>query len=375
MNIITILEKYKNIILLLLISVVITAVIHIMINRNGGSDNPTGCNRCPGSDVSYKIYKDWKGIDLQPEKNRGWKYYDQPCGGTFGIGNDPTHGAVCYGKYPELFTEKDNDRLRIDVQHDFEENKRDGCCKQRKSIRLSTEEQYNDGLFIISASHIPAGHGVWPSFWLSAVEPDGNKWACHGEIDIIEGVNSVDPETSINASTLHTNEINGTKCIQDGVPGVSNGGDCQAGNPHWKTCGCDNKSMCPTLGCGVHLENKKSFGQGFNENGGGVYVCELTKEGKVTIWFFEKDEVPCDITCNKPDPSKWSDKNTIKFKSCPGHFQNLELILNTTLCGDWAGSEGAFKLPGTNCLDYVWNPANLLEEAYWDINFVKIFKK
>lgn len=55
----------------------------------------------------------------------------------------------------------------------------------RKSVQIESVEAFNEGLFIISIKHIPAGPGVWPAIWL--IGPD---WPNNGEIDIVEGFNS-----------------------------------------------------------------------------------------------------------------------------------------------------------------------------------------
>lgn len=320
------------------------------------------CKNTSNETFSYSIQHDWKGIDLQPSKNKGWSFFSGP---------DPTNGFVNYGDHPELIKEI-GDKIRIDVQHDINQG------ETRKSIRLNTKDTYNQGLFILSADHMPAGLAVWPAFWLTGSTNNIKKWACNGEIDIIENVNSDKsvPGSEFNQSTLHTSIVDGHSCLQTGVDGISNGGDCQSGKPEWMTCGCSGKEMCPTNGCGVTFKNPNSAGWGFNKNGGGVYACELTPNGKITIWFFEKDKIPKDIESNNPTPSEWPTDNVVKFKQCSGHFKELQVIINTTLCGDWAG--GAFPCKDDNknkcCKGAVDDKSYKMEEAYWIINYLKIFQ-
>jgi hypothetical protein len=214
--------------------------------------------------------------------------------------------------------------------------------------------------------------GVWPSFWLTSE----NNWACNGEIDIIEGVNSVkeNPSSSKNHSTLHTNDRPDAKpCRQNpaNVKGISNKGNCNAPTNSDKSCGCDHKQVCPYSGCGVVLESTKSFGYGFNQNGGGVYAMELTPEGSITIWFFEKNSVPKDLVNNKPNPSTWPTTNRTKFDPCPGQFSNLNFIVNTTLCGDWAG--GSYPGGINKCKNDIKTAD--LSKAYWSIEYIKVFKR
>lgn len=100
---------------------------------------------------------------------------------------------------------------------------------KRDAIRISTNnnQYFNERLFIIKAGHIPEGLGVWPAFWLNGSNMTGDvKWACNGEIDIIEGVDSIDDKTSYNTSTLHTGTVDGNSCVQTGVQNISNNGNC-----------------------------------------------------------------------------------------------------------------------------------------------------
>ena len=56
----------------------------------------------------------------------------------------------------------------------------------RMSVRLASKEAYTRGLFLIDVEHMPTGCATWPAFWLC-----GPSWPSHGEIDIIEGVNTM----------------------------------------------------------------------------------------------------------------------------------------------------------------------------------------
>ena len=48
----------------------------------------------------------------------------------------------------------------------------------RKSVRIESKNQYNDGLFIFDILHTPYGCGTWPAVWLT----DPANWPNHGEI-------------------------------------------------------------------------------------------------------------------------------------------------------------------------------------------------
>jgi len=132
----------------------------------------------------------------------------------------------------------------------------------RPSVRLTSNNNYTHGLFIIDLSHMPFGCGTWPAFWTF-----GPSWPNNGEIgtlsdplkygawlilkiDIIEGVNL----NTLNAMTLHTTPnctIAGT-----GMLGTLQGNDCgyYPGDDY---------------GCGITANTALSYGAGFNSNGGG----------------------------------------------------------------------------------------------------------
>jgi hypothetical protein len=307
--------------------------------------------------AQYTLVTDLSGDTLRPGSSpNAMRYF---------VGGDPTQGFVSYGKWDDLVTydaASQQTIIRLGAP----------AAQPRRSIRLVSQNMHNSGLFIIDASHVPAGLGTWPSFWLTACEPPGSAWACHGEIDVIEGVNSVDAASSHNTTTLHTSDHAGPSgervaCDQTGVSGITNPA-CGAGAPG--SCGCDGASVCPYAGCGV-VAGPASFGAAFNTAAGGVYACELTPAGAVTVWFFPRAAIPADITMNTPNPMLWPTTNRIAFNPCPGTFKFLQVIINTTLCGAWAGA----KYPGgwAQCVNDVQTAP--LPEAYWAIRYVKIFRR
>jgi hypothetical protein len=337
------------------------------------------CNAIKSS--NFILEKGWKGKEIMPSANQGWDFF---------VGTDPTHGHVSYDSWSFLLKPY-GDSLRIDVDSI-------PVGKGRRSVRLITTDKYvtdetKDFLFIIDAEHIPEGLSVWPAFWLVGIpdELTENKyqisnWACYGEIDIIEGVNSVkeDADSNINLSSLHTNKVVGQDdCIQGGVLGINNF-RCDASSSDLYTCGCNGNERCPNIGCS---QKKGLFGNSFNNSGGGVYTCQLIS-GQVTIWFFPRNNIPNDIMCGKPDPSSWPNEDAVarnknagitisKFNPCSGHFKNLMLVLNTTICGEFAGS--TFKNGSDTGLDaceaFSVDPDNTYSDAFWYINYIKIFTR
>ena len=107
-----------------------------------------------------------------------------------------------------------------------------------------------------------------------------------GEIDVLEGVH----KTSTNKMTLHTSP----SCIvsfgdMGETPDLA---DCQSS-------GSDNQ------GCGV-LDKKDpiSYGEGFNNAGGGGHVHVWTKDA-IKIWHFSRANISADIIAGDPDPTTW----------------------------------------------------------------------
>lgn len=311
-------------------------------------------HRTPVGAKAYTLDTDLSGGKIKPGADpASMRFYVRA--------DDPTHGHVKYDSWDDLVTVQAGKTV---ISAGSVSN------GPRNMVRLVSKKKYNSGLFVISADHMPEGLGVWPSFWLTAYEPDGTKWACNGEIDIIEGVNSVGASSSHNTSTLHTNDKKGVACRQNGVPGISQEGNCSSpGRSSDSDCGCDKRSACPYAGCGVTLDSATSFGKGFNDAGGGVYACELTPEGVITVWFFPRGQTPADLDANDPDPSKWPATNRTAFKPCPGQFADLQMVLNTTLCGTWAGD----KYPGGRAkCEHDIEGADL-SKAYWSIDYIKVF--
>jgi hypothetical protein len=57
-------------------------------------------------------------------------------------------------------------------------------ARGRDSVRIISNNAYNDSIVILDLLHMPAGCSTWPAFWtLSEVGP----WPIGGEIDILEG--------------------------------------------------------------------------------------------------------------------------------------------------------------------------------------------
>jgi hypothetical protein len=318
-------------------------------------------NYKPSGGKKYKITHNWSGKNFNLGKdwiyyknkvciNNGkkgcaWSNVGQTCGelwenikdnaGDIVCCTDQTQGRICYGQWNNLISFPEG-KLKIDVSPPFD------TSGLRKSIRLETENiRFNGGLFILDIEHIPSGLSTWPSIWLV-----GDDWPNKGEIDIIEGVNL----NTQNISTLHTSK----GCTQN-IPGILNP-NCNAG-------------YNGTTGCGIKAP-ENTFGAPFNKNKGGVFVCEWIFNDVIKISFFPRNAIPSDILSGNPEPDKW-DPPYVTFEKCPNHFNNLKLIIDTTLCGQWAGN----VYPGglNKCINDL--KTKKLSEAYWLIRSIKVYQK
>jgi len=274
-------------------------------------------------------------------------------GWDFFTGGDPTHGYVDYVSQAQAqqwgFISAGNPTyIRADSTSV-------SSGSGRGSVRISTQRSFNaSSLIIFDLAHMPIGCGTWPAVWLV-----GPNWPNGGEVDIIEGVNV----NVVNQATLHTSSgctMNGVSRSQSGK-GLSD--DCVA---------ADNGNS----GCGVQDTRTSSYGNGFNNGGGGVYACEWTTSA-IKIWFFPRNQIPGDISGgNSPNPGGWGTPvgmwplgNNCNYN----HFRDMQIVIDDTFCGDWAGNVFSSSGCGSNCQSYVQNNPKDFANAYWAINYFKVF--
>ncbi|THY81976.1 hypothetical protein D6C95_08915, partial [Aureobasidium pullulans] len=232
----------------------------------------------------------------------------------------------------------------------------------RQSVRLEGNVNYNHGLFLADIKHMPGSIcGVWPAFWTLG---DSN-WPAHGELDIIEGVNTF----TTNQIAAHT-APNCTMTFQD-QSGWVNGRDCAV-------------STGGAAGCATGTNDQTGYGDGFNANGGGVYAMQWTSEF-MKVWFFPRNAIPASITSGSPSPALDFGTPVGNFDggSCDidSHFINHRMIFDTTFCGDWAGSVyDQTSCPmasggASACVNYVAQNPKAFSEAYWEVNYIKVFSE
>ncbi|KAF3942318.1 hypothetical protein ABW19_dt0206425 [Dactylella cylindrospora] len=226
----------------------------------------------------------------------------------------------------------------------------------RPTVKILSKKTYTHGLFIFDIAHSPFGCGTWPAIWTS----DPDVWPTNGEIDVIEAVNQGNKGSQF---TLHT--TNGcTMNVKRKQTGSTLSANCLNST--------NNNEGCAVRG------PVSSYGEELNDNGGGVFAMEWRTAG-IRIWFFARASVPSDITNEAPDPSTWGTA-TADFPSTKcdinSHFQNHKIIINISLCGDWAGATSVYtdeyNCPG-NCTSYVANNPSAFQTAYWSINSIKVY--
>jgi hypothetical protein len=326
----------------------------------------------------YVLYKLWKGSTLSKMVPNGLEndFWLSSSPADTIVGLDPTNGTQLY-----VTTNTDgnhvmmNDKNQLVIKVEKDQNQ----FMSRKSVRMAYKEWLQSGVVVLDCSQVPVGPGVWPSFWLNG-QPSSSKnaWAAAGEIDIIEGVTSRNGTSTTNQSTLHTQvNLSGVDCTLS--PGVScsfNGSGATSG-----ACGWNHSQICPNGGCPQKFAAANSFGSAFNQNDGGVFACRVAKDKTVTIWFWPRGDtsLPTDLYDTNPKVDQWktsSADNTIVFPSCPNHFENLALVFNIAICGDWAGLQDVFDSSTTKCAcaPYSTDPKNnsLYENASWIINTLAI---
>jgi hypothetical protein len=117
-------------------------------------------------------------------------------------------------------------------------------------------------------------------------------------------------------------------------------------------------------GCGVTAPSSTSYGTGFNNIDGGIYATQITPTS-ISIWFFPRNAIPT----NLQDPTTWGAPQA-NFQGCDvqSHFSNLQLVFDTTFCGDWAGNVWPYDATcapkdANGCVDFVAKNPGAYEDS------------
>ncbi|KZT38118.1 family 16 hypothetical endo-1,3(4)-beta-glucanase from glycoside hydrolase [Sistotremastrum suecicum HHB10207 ss-3] len=228
----------------------------------------------------------------------------------------------------------------------------------RNSVRIQSVKTYTTHVVVFDVRHMPQGCATWPAAW-----EVGANWPTNGEIDIIEGVNGISP----NAGTLHTSPgcTMPSSRTQTGSIGSN---DCNT---------ADNGNE----GCGVTVNKANNYGAAFNNNGGGFYAMERTSQF-IKLWFWARNEggIPSDLSndsASSVDTDNWGTPwayfPTSSSCNLASHMGPQNIVINLTLCGDWAGAVfGQDGCPG-DCVSYVNNNPTSFQQAYWDFAAVRTY--
>lgn len=226
----------------------------------------------------------------------------------------------------------------------------------RNSVRIRSRQTFTTHVATFDIRHMPQGCGTWPAVW----ETLEDGWPVGGETDIVEGVNDQGP----NAATLHT------------TTGCTMPADTSQMTGSWKQLDCD-WLVNGNAGCGVRMSNPNSYGPGFNANGGGVYALERTNR-EMKVWFFPRGTAPTDIGTDSVNTDAWGTPAAyFPSTQCDfdAKFAAHNIIINLTLCGDWAGSPNVY--PGScpqSCISHVDNNPGAFREAFWDFASINVYQ-
>ncbi|KAH8834913.1 glycoside hydrolase family 16 protein [Flagelloscypha sp. PMI_526] len=317
----------------------------------------------PPSATATSKASNWK----LAESHQGTSFFD---GWDFYTDSDPTHGRVTFVPANAAFdsglasVSNSSIFMRVDTEQTVSDT--------RQSVRITTRSQWsNGGLFMTDIQHMPTGCAVWPAWW-----SNGPSWPDNGEIDILEGIH----DATHNQMTLHTTvgcTLPSTDPGTLGMTGTLVGTtDCAVANT-------------ANAGCGVRAPESNSYGKGFNNAGGGVYAMLWTSDG-IEVHFFSRGSIPSDIKNGSPTPESWpTPQARFPATQCDPFkiFKQQSFIFDTTLCGDWAGSAwNSAGSPGqeescasrtgfSSCEEYVRQRGDAFTEAFWEVNWVRIYKQ
>lgn len=100
-----------------------------------------------------------------------------------------------------------------------------------------------------------------------------------------------------------------------------------SGSISTNNCFVNATGQSNNAGCGIDSTDPTSYGDGFNNNNGGVYATEWTDEF-IQIFFWGHDNVPSDLTNGSPNPASWGQPVALFKGDCDigSHFQSQNIV-------------------------------------------------
>ncbi|CAI6096387.1 unnamed protein product [Clonostachys chloroleuca] len=326
---------------------VVTALVIIIVIAVAVGVTQAKKNAYPNySQLSYSLKETYSGTSFFDNFN----YF---------TGYDPTHGFVHYVPREQAtslnltYASSESAVLRVDTS--VGPGDEPDASTGRFSVRISSKNTYDEGLFIFDVKHSPYGCATWSALWLT----DESNWPDNGEIDVMESVNQGDDG---NQMTLHT-----TDGCSMGVRRK------QTGTAQYSTC---DHSKNDNAGCGVQGATS-SFGEAFNNNKGGVMALEWRDAG-IRVWQWARSSIPSDITSKNPDPSTWGTAAAdFPSTSCNigNHFKNNSITANIDLCGDLTEAKYADSGCPSTCSTYVAETPTAFTNAYWEFGYFEVYQR
>ncbi|KAF9254259.1 hypothetical protein L218DRAFT_886668 [Marasmius fiardii PR-910] len=312
---------------------------------------------CELSRASYIVFRDYSGQSFFS----GWDFY--------GFIDNTTWGNVTFVDQNTATSQRlayvDPTTGHAILRVDNTTNIPPATLVNRPTVKITTKEAFDVGsLIIIDVNHLPYGCSVWPAFWTLGIN---GQWPDVGEIDIIEGINNL----PFNQIALHS--TNG--CFQAANPG-------QSGRTITTNCTLPE-------GCLVQETKPNSFGAAFAQAGGGVWATQIDVSG-IYIWFWSRPDVPRSVAQATADSSlnltDWGAPTaSYPASACTisKFFQPQKLVLDTTLCGTWAGvpsiyaqtcGQGQSAKPRLFQVSNVFGNGSNYGNAWWDISYVRVYR-
>ncbi|KAE9546437.1 hypothetical protein FO519_010351, partial [Halicephalobus sp. NKZ332] len=224
------------------------------------------------------------------------------------------------------------------------------------SVRISSKNTYNHGLFILDLDHMPdSQYSTRPSFW------------------------TFDPNCSNNAkNNIITDILNYVRNNCHEASNVQNYNVYdQLNHMLWSNCGSKSLGQLKNSGYG-NIPDIQAFIGRFNAAGGGVYAMEWTSTF-LRAWLFTRSNIPSDIKNGHPDPSTWGTPiANLSPYNFDRYFRNVSIFFDTTLYNNWAGSVtdyfSAYSGNSFPYFNYANNYLKVFDYVYWLINSLNIYQ-